>query len=591
VPVEPAGGRVTGIATSSGAQAPPASAIPPEDDAQRLRAWVIVSIALLVLLIGAWLYRWMIDDAFIDLRIVRQIQAGHGPVFNAGERVEAATSPLWLWMLVAGDYLTPLPLEWIAVAGGIACTLLGVIAGCAGSSIITGPRRAGEMWLPIGVLVLAVLPPMWLTASTGLENGLVLAWLGACLWVLARWARGATPLGWAAAVLIGLGPLVRPETTLVSALLLLLVLTFEWRARSWGRRIGLAATALAAPVLYELFRMGYYGELTPNTALTKEATGSPYWSSGWTYFQHSVQPYWLWVPCLIIAGAVYAPLARRLAVEPTRRMGALVALFIVGGLLLLLFVISVGGDFMHFRLLAPGVFMVMAPVAVVPWGRAKVAALLLVPWAALSLSVFRSPDGAPAGIGVRRNAITLSAFYGGRLEWFDGRHAYYLETKLPGTPASGKSPSVAAYGIGALGYKLGTHVYVLDALGLADPMGSHLELEHRGFPGHEKVLPPGWIVARLTVPGSEVPQVLVSPQLLAPERNTTGVLDEPFAASVSHARRALECGDIAKLFDAARKPLTPGRFLSNLVHASVLWRVQVPPQPDDAVRVECPRQR
>ena len=33
------------------------------------------------------------DDGFINLRVVSQIKAGNGPVFNAGERVEAATSP------------------------------------------------------------------------------------------------------------------------------------------------------------------------------------------------------------------------------------------------------------------------------------------------------------------------------------------------------------------------------------------------------------------------------------------------------------------------------------------------------------------
>jgi arabinofuranosyltransferase len=45
-----------------------------------------------MLAIGGWAYHHMNDDGFINLRVVSQIKAGNGPVFNAGERVEAATA-------------------------------------------------------------------------------------------------------------------------------------------------------------------------------------------------------------------------------------------------------------------------------------------------------------------------------------------------------------------------------------------------------------------------------------------------------------------------------------------------------------------
>ena len=47
----------------------------------------------LMVAVGGWPHRWMDEDAFINLRIVDQIFAGHGPVFNAGERVEAGDEP------------------------------------------------------------------------------------------------------------------------------------------------------------------------------------------------------------------------------------------------------------------------------------------------------------------------------------------------------------------------------------------------------------------------------------------------------------------------------------------------------------------
>ena len=36
---------------------------------------------------GAWQRRWIADDGLIVLRTVRNLLAGNGPVFNAGERV------------------------------------------------------------------------------------------------------------------------------------------------------------------------------------------------------------------------------------------------------------------------------------------------------------------------------------------------------------------------------------------------------------------------------------------------------------------------------------------------------------------------
>ncbi|HET9471381.1 MAG TPA: hypothetical protein VFO24_09780, partial [Usitatibacter sp.] len=71
--------------------------------------------------VGGWSHRWMDEDAFINFRIVDQIFAGHGPVFNAGERIEASTSALWLFVLVVGRAVfgSFVSMEWIALFAGL----------------------------------------------------------------------------------------------------------------------------------------------------------------------------------------------------------------------------------------------------------------------------------------------------------------------------------------------------------------------------------------------------------------------------------------------------------------------------------------
>ena len=86
----------------------------------RRNPWtLLLALPVIILWIGGWKYHWMSDDGFINLRVTKQLLAGHGPVFNRGERVEATTSPLWMYLLVAAGALTPFRLEWIAVTLGI----------------------------------------------------------------------------------------------------------------------------------------------------------------------------------------------------------------------------------------------------------------------------------------------------------------------------------------------------------------------------------------------------------------------------------------------------------------------------------------
>src|SRR5918992_3618022 len=82
----------------------------------RLATRVALLLTVALLLVLAWDKRWVGDDAYIYLRVVSNLQDGLGPVWNAGERVEVFTSPLWvamLWLLSSALWFVEL--EWISV--------------------------------------------------------------------------------------------------------------------------------------------------------------------------------------------------------------------------------------------------------------------------------------------------------------------------------------------------------------------------------------------------------------------------------------------------------------------------------------------
>src|SRR4051812_26072740 len=144
-------------------------------------------LALVYVVLG-WHKRWTSDDGFIVFRVVRQLLAGHGPVFNVGERVEPATSTLWTAMLAITAGITRIPLPQLALGLGLLCGAGGIAAAVVGSRRLQPPPETASsapagsntvrVSLPAGILVVLALPPYWDFATAGLEGGLVLGWLG-----------------------------------------------------------------------------------------------------------------------------------------------------------------------------------------------------------------------------------------------------------------------------------------------------------------------------------------------------------------------------------------------------------------------------
>ncbi|CAN5824631.1 hypothetical protein BH24ACT3_BH24ACT3_01840 [soil metagenome] len=558
---------------------------------------LLLVLPVVVLAERAWARRWIADDGFINLRVVQQITAGNGPVFNAGERVEVWTSTLWVAMLTLADVVAPVRLEWLAVLLGIALTLAGLGLAMLGSRMLLaglGPEGAGEdgaeeITVPVGALVLAAVPTMWLFASRGLEGGLVTAWLGACLWLLARWAQAPGHLPRWVAVVLGLGPLIRPELGLFTVAFLAVVLGSGWSEDRRRYRLRTLGCALALPVAYQVFRMGYYGILVPNPAIAKEASSSR-WATGFAYLTAFVTPYALWLPLGLLAVGAYLPLVAGLRRRKRSRELLVVAAFAGGGLLQALYIVRVGGDWIHGRLLLPSLVALIAPVAVVPLRRRWGPALLVLPWAVVALLFLRSD--VDRGTVANLNLVTVEDHGWGadgpaRLALVRGDGVYYHDRKLAAEPSDGRDVAYASYGIGVHGYAVGPDVYLLDVLGLADPFTAHLGTDRRALPGHEKPLPAPWIVARLTAPGAEVdeddfpfPVVLSSP-LGNPDA-------APFDERVATARATLRCSAVRDLFATYQDPLTPGRFFENLFGAPGTTALRIPPEPADTAAELCP---
>ncbi|MGB8406987.1 MAG: flagellar motor control protein ZomB [Mycobacterium sp.] len=370
----------------------------PYGRAARISLWVSVLVCAALFGWGAWERRWIADDGLIVLRTVRNLLAGNGPVFNVGERVESNTSTLWTYLVTVGAWIGgSVQLEYVVLTMALILSVSGLVFMMLGTGRLYAPGLRGRraLLLPAGAVIYLAVPPARDFATSGLENGLVMAYLGALWWTMVCWSQAprvdradrseqshtdanstSVRFDAALAALAGLSVLVRPELALIGGAALVMMLL---AASGRRRRLVIVVAGGLLPVAYQIFRMGYYGLIVPITALAKDATGSK-WSQGLEYLTNFNRPYLLWVP-LVLAAALaivlfvthsrpwwgqsvprgYRSLARRVQ-SPTA-----VVIFMVGsGLLQGLYWLRQGGDFMHGRVLLVPLMCLMTPVAVIP---------------------------------------------------------------------------------------------------------------------------------------------------------------------------------------------------------------------------------
>jgi arabinofuranosyltransferase len=567
----------------------------------------VLALPVVVLAVLAWVHRSMFYDGYIYLHVVQNILAGHGPVFNAGQRVEAFTSPAWTALVALVALVTPFSLTAIAVDLGIALTLGGLVLAVASSARLVRRASPDAYLLPIGAVAFVAVPAVWSLASLGMETGLSFFWLGACLALLVRWAgRRGPAVSIGTLVVLGIGPLVRPELGLDSLVFVGVLLVVDRDGRTWRGNARILAWAAALPLTYQVFRMGYYGMVVANTAVAKEASLSRL-GRGVQYFMDFAGTYWMVIPAVCLAVGAFPPLAGALmrTDRGTRNLAVLFALPTAGALNAA-YIVVMGGDYVHARLFMAPLFALVAPVAVVPLGRRYVISLLVIPWAllcsfglgstdgqAFSLSPFLAVNG-HGNVNPTVWAWTSQAAFAdpatGDGAWlqFDASKAP-VRLQAPAAPGL-RTPVIATAQIGDAPYELGPGVQILDLLGLADPLTAHLQLTHRGqFTGHEKPLPTPWVMALLTAPGSSTVQI-GDLQFNRPSAYTAlipQVTGRALAIQTAWARAALSCPAIHSIEYGPNRPLTVGSFISNMVHSMSQTTVRIPPDPETAYHRFC----
>lgn len=560
---------------------------------------IVPIVAVLVLGVAR---RWTYVGGFTYFHTVDQIVAGNGPVFNAGERVEAFVSPAWLFALTVGDLLSPFRLEAVSIGLSLISLVAAMALASWGSLHLMRSFDPTARMVPFGSAMLAALWPVWVWATGGMETSLTYLWIAGCLVLMTRWAvsapvvgRRRTPVPVLTLVVIGSGWVVRPDLLPSSILFVAIIVTLSARSR---RELCIAvAIAAAVPTGYQIFRMGYYGLVVPMPAVSRDVTVFRL-GTGWSYLLNFVSPYGLIVPIMALVIGVAAPILVRGWNSETRRPRAVMVTVTISGVVHVAALVAIGGDFVHARLLLPALFAIVAPFFVVPARRQFLAAgVVTAIWVPFGALVLRSDGVSSSVLGTmypsdRRVTYLDYGFEqrGHPPQGFVGAGMYQVApfatvlTPL-GIQTSDDEVVVVSHNIGLIGYVMGTDVRAIDLDGAIDPVSAHFERGSPWFVGLERPASTPWILATTLDDATAV-----FPGLLS---TSNAVRTDPTGAAAfetaAWARFTVSCPGFVEFEDRYAGPLSVGQLAINVWGSIGNSLFRIPPNPEAASFSVCGR--
>lgn len=439
------------------------------------QSYILGFATILVVMAGATYKAWVTEDAFITLRVVDNFVNGYGLRWNIAERVQVYTHPLWMFYLSGVYYFTHEPFYTTIFASLfivfiVACTVayknknkptLFVIFGLgfAASKALTDYSTSG-LEFPFTMLGLTMI---FLEFRRENYRDYVI-YLWGCFLALNR---------------LDICLLAIPAC----------LYAFYYSERKWSERIGVALLCGMPLFLWLLFATFYYGYPFPNTYYAKLHGAVPkdeLWGNGIKYFRT------LFIRDLASAITMFLPI---FLVKKNR----VFFVFYAACAIYLLYILSIGGDFMMGRFFCPIIYL----------------SLLLISFEfkpVLTANQNIIKYGYFVGFAVLYNFVLLiqphdRAFIFGQ---FADERAFYVRTNWIFSDLNWEKDGLVVYGrdlknrnqkflihgnIGMLGYILGPDTHIVDTHALSEPLLARLPKQKQvGWRvGHiRRDVPPGY---------------------------------------------------------------------------------------------------
>ncbi|KAA9166849.1 hypothetical protein FPZ12_001250 [Amycolatopsis acidicola] len=199
----------------------------------------LLPFALVFTVVQQLVFATVPDSAFLTFRYAENIAAGHGAVFNIGERVEGYSNFAWLVLITLPKAMFGTDVVTGAVVLGVVCTL-----GCV---------LLAHKFHPLATVLVAAVSGLAAYESAGTEVPLFVLLVLAVLYAV----RTGHPV--AAGVFSALATMTRPDGAVLGGVVLLFLCGgAAWRWWNWWAPTGFALSALVLIAPWLAWRATYY---------------------------------------------------------------------------------------------------------------------------------------------------------------------------------------------------------------------------------------------------------------------------------------------------------------------------------------------
>jgi len=273
---------------------------------------------------------WMCDDAYITLRTIDNFVQGYGLVWNVGERVQAYTHPLWMFLVSAFYALTREPYYTTLI--------ISMLLSLSTAVLLLWVSRDNIYTLSLVGLLLVGSKAFVDYSTSGLENPLAHLLLAVFFIILCSYQQPTPRQALSLGVLAGLVMFNRLDHSLL-VIPGLLATALRLQRREMARMLAVAGLPVVGWILFSII---YYGFPFPNTFYAKQTAGIPrieYLERGLVYLMETGI-----VDGLTLLGIVIGVIVALWQHQPASiSASAGIALYMV-------YVVWIGGDFMGGRM-------------------------------------------------------------------------------------------------------------------------------------------------------------------------------------------------------------------------------------------------
>lgn len=304
---------------------------------------IIIILTFTLLLIVLINNAWVSDDSYITFRTCDNFINGYGLIWNIGERVQAYTNPLWMF-IISGLYFITNEIFYTVIFSSIIITIIAFVIG-----VLKNSKNIGNYL--IGFIILISSKAFIDFSTSGLENPFIFLMLALFISYYLN-IKNTVELKdlFVLCIICSISMLNRLDSVLFFIpAIIKIIIDINRHKRLLIKTLAILFVSFLPFIIWEVFSILYYGFPFPNTFYGKLNSNLP-------LFEYIIKGLYYYIDSLLLRDPITPTSIFFMLIYLFRKKNSRLTFLLIGIALYLIYIVRIGGDFMSGRFLSAPLF-------------------------------------------------------------------------------------------------------------------------------------------------------------------------------------------------------------------------------------------